>query len=302
MSYREFKHTTSRVDFAAWVKANVNDGDTVHLKEGATYWTEGVRLVNPPKFILKAHGATFLTRVPPIPAAPGREWRRGFELVNANGVQVYDLKVKGPRLPGSGYNEYFAGQHAFSFIDCSSIILCRNTSAGHWGDHIYISDRMVEERYTPTNIIICEHDASTESGRQGVSVVAGDGILIAGSKINALRTAFNLEVHPEQVVRNYEVSDCDVNWRLRTITGTGSGEASDITFKNLRLKKSLNAEVYGIGYPGRSGVRRNWRIEGFTGPSEATPAVSEFQYVDGLTVVDVPYPLSTDGSTLTAVT
>jgi hypothetical protein len=279
--------TTERFDLAAWLGANVQAGDVVHAQENAVYWTEGTKLVDAPPFTFQGHGATLLAKSPPI----NKVWNRLFALTGKTvGVQVFDLNVRGPRSVGDGYNPAYEGQHGFAFdLGVRDSLICRCSSAGVWGDHVYIAGAV--------NTIVCQLDASSESGRHGVAAVHGEDILIYGSKIHGLRTAFNLEVHPNKKTLRYTVDSCEARWKLRTITGTGSGEASDITFKNIKLLGRLNAEVYGIGSPGRSGVRRNWVLHGFTGPQPDATPVSRFHDVDGLSITDVPYPCTTTGST-----
>jgi len=280
----------ARFDLAAWIKANVREGDVVHARENATYWTEGTKIVDAPKFTFQGHGATLLAKLTPV----NKVWNRLFELAGDTvGVEVFDLKVKGPRAVGSTFDADYEGQAGFAFgVGVRDSILCRCSSAGVWGDHVYIAGAV--------NTIVCEFDGSAESGRQGISAVHGEDILIYNSKFNGWRSAFNIEVHPGKATLRYTAENCYADWNLRCFTGTGEGEASDITFKNIECAShmKMNAEVYGTGSSGRSGPRHNWVVDGFSGARLDTAPVTRLHYIDGLTVKNFPYPYTTTGSVL----
>jgi hypothetical protein len=194
----------------------------------------------------------------------------------------------------------YEGQHAFSILGCKGTVLCRVSGHGTYGDGVYIGAGSVDT-------IVCESRFS-QIGRNGCSTTSASGVLFSACDfVSAARTTFNLEVHPGEVVEDYEVSDCRIDYHgLNMITSTGSGDSVNVAFRDLSLTPSrrFNAEVYGTGWLGRVyGRRINWTFERISGGMAhlGRDNYIKLYNIEGLSVIDCPYPMQTAGSTLTPV-
>lgn len=293
-------------DLGVWLAANAAPGDTIELPAGHTFTT-----FNPTAYkgwadlTIKGNGATIV--VPDFPLAGVN--RRPFELIDCTNVRVFDLTVKGNRPLGYGYVAEREGQHGFTVRGGERNVLCGCTARDLWGDGVHLSRWDAPARDT----IVCRQTI-VQVSRHGYTATAAEGVLIVGGKLDAVnRTMFNLEVHPGQAVRHYEASGIEVGWnRLSTITATGEGAATDVTFKGLAIhpKKSVAIVVSGPTPQADDrdyGARSGWRMEDIAGGIVTVkphlPPPIRLEYIDGLTVDGLAYPdaaISTKGSTLTA--
>ncbi len=241
----------------AWI-ASVPENSTLEFRQGACYRIDdSLRIEDRHGLIFEGNGATFKVVSEPDP-------RRRHILVYGGGDLIFrNLTVQGAH-PNAGtaveaYQTAREFQHAFSLQGVAGVLLDRVRAFDVYGDFVYIGPDTRPGRGQPWSQRVTVQDSTFErNGRQGITVVAGEDVLISGNHIGQVRRAtFNME--PTAATwgarRVRIVNNVTGTGRLLWFSSGGQGSnVSDITIAGNVMQAATGTPVIFVVAP--SGARR----------------------------------------------
>lgn len=287
-------------DLAGWLRANAAPGDVVHL-EPRVYRVPSVSLKDQHGVTLLGHGATIMATTDPAKAT---SWSacRPLELIACTGWRIDNLRVRGTRPDGAGYDRAREGQHGVSLLGGSDNHLHGVTAYGLWGDGFYLARYGDGPDRNPTGTVICGC-RTWQVSRHAIAVTAATETLLYDFGYQAIqRTGLNMEAHEGQEIRAFAAYNLSCGYsRLMLATSTGPGAAVDVSFENVAVDAS---KVFNPVVSGQAGKRARWSFRNVYGAKQPTSTKEwgRLTYVDGLTLVDCPKTIYTTGSRMTPET
>ena len=174
--------------------AGVKPSTTVNFPDHARYRVEGVVALDRRRNVtIEGHGSTLIARTDGSGVAPSAynlraHWPRMREHVairESVGITIHDLTVQGPNSTGT-YRPALEAQAGFVVVGSRSITLDTVTARATYGDGVYIVGASKD--------VIVKDCTLDHNGRQGVAVVGGENVTIAGCNISDTgRSAIDLE-------------------------------------------------------------------------------------------------------------
>jgi hypothetical protein len=215
--------------------------------------------------------------------------RRHWWIRNSKGITVRDVVVRGAN-PNAGtseaaYRSDREAQHGFDFAGVENVLLERVNVTDVYGDFVYIG---LGKRGWSKNVTV--RDSRFErNGRQGVSITAGQDILIERNVIRDVRrSTFDLEPNGTNWgARRVMITDNDIGpGRLNFIAGHGyAAPFDDIKVIGNRLKgKTMNVSLKAPDPSRRSNFSLIGNISDASYGSPAPPIV--ITGFDGVTIRD----------------
>ena len=177
-------------DLLHWIDG-ASDGSTLTFGKNACYRIDGTLLVD------HRHDLTFDGNGATLKAGTdGDRDRVHLLFLGGGGITIRDLTVKGANAKAgptdAAYRPDRAFQHAFAFRGTDGVHLDHVAASALYGDFVYIGDDT--ETHEWSHDVTVEDSHFDGSGRQGISVTAGDHITIEHNVIrNVARSMFDLE-------------------------------------------------------------------------------------------------------------
>jgi len=243
-----------------WI-TKVPDRSTISFRKDGCYRIDGtLAMVNRAHLTFAGNGATLRA------TTPGDQGRRHVSFVGGTDLVVRDFVVRGAN-PNAGatpaaYVAQKAFQHAFAFTGVAGARLEHVQAFDVYGDFVYIGAGGPQQRWS-SDIRIT--DSRFEgSGRQGISVTAGEHIVIARNEIGGVgRSLFDLEANTadggaRDVLITHNVTGAATNFWLAN-KGVGT-QISDIVFTKNKMVEGTGGLVFVYGPT--SGYRGPFVFEG----------------------------------------
>jgi hypothetical protein len=271
----------------SWIKS-VPDGSTLSFAPGGCYRVDGSLIVTKRSHLtFDGNGATIRA------GSDGNRERVHVWFLDGTAITVRDLTIHGANphagATAAAYVPTREFQHGFAF---------RGVDGG-WLDHVQVQDVYGDFVYIGAdddtgewsqNIRIT-NSTFNGSGRQGISVTAGDHVTIQHNTIrNVARSMFDLEPNsPEQgaqhVVIEHNVTGAAKNFWIAS-KGSGSNIAFTATNNTMTAATGNLIWVYGArdGYRGPLVIENNHFKVGGTVNDESSKGAFFFAKVDGVTI------------------
>ena len=265
---------------------NADNGDLVRFHHNGHYRVEGTLFVTDKTLTFDGQNATIFA------TTRGTLERSQWWITGGGGIVFRNLIVRGAN-PFAGtsdkaYDPRYEKQHGFRIEGVDGIELSHVTVTDVYGDFVYVA-RYVD---TPsTNVWI--HDSTfTRNGRQGISLIAADGVIIERNNFSETRRGtIDLEPNgPNQVDSNIFILNNTIGTgRLFFIASHGKGPVSNIVVSGNQLHKhSMTIDVVPI--PNQR--RANWIVTNNTSDTSSNTRPIRFMYTDGLLVSGNTQPVA----------
>jgi hypothetical protein len=177
-------------DLLQWI-ATVPDRSELSFAKHGCYEIDGtVQLVERHDLVFEGNGATFKA------LTDGDQSRRHFLFFGGSDIVVRDLTLVGANKQATPtftpYNAARAFQHGFDFQGVDGVTIDHVNVRDVYGDFVYLGIGRDNTTWT-TNVKVTNSDFSG-SGRQGISVIAGENVVISHDTIEGVaRSMFDLE-------------------------------------------------------------------------------------------------------------
>lgn len=299
-------NTKCAVDVTANIQNAINalpSGKTLQFQPGACYRVNGtLRLTQKSNVAIDGNGST-LRQTTNGDLAPDPRTRAMFVFEGGSNIAARNLTIRGAN-PSTGLNEdgYVVereGQHGFSVLGTQGVLLENNSVYNVYGDAVYFG--VLKETVFVKNAVLRGNHLES-MGRQGVSVVGGDDILIENNYIGYSRHA-TLDIEPNNIagaIHRLTFQNNDIGpGRLLFVANYGApAPMEDIKIVNNKLTgKPMQIWVSDQG----AGLnnRKRYTISGNTSDTQAgepSGASLQFQGVSDLVVSNnvSPQQRSTD--------
>jgi hypothetical protein len=241
----------------AWI-GSVPDNSVLQFPQSACYRVDdSLRIEDRHGLVFEGNGVTFKVVSEPDPR------RRHIAVYGGGDLVFRNLTVQGAH-PNAGtaaeaYQTAREFQHAFALQGVEGALLERVRAFDVYGDFVYIGPDTRPGRGQPWSRRITVQNSTFErNGRQGISVVAGEDVLISGNRIGEVRRAtFDLE--PTAATwgarRVRIVNNTTGAGRLLWLASGGQGaNVSDITITGNVMQASTGTPVVYVVSP--TGARR----------------------------------------------
>ncbi len=176
------------VQLNQWI-GSVSDGSELQFARRGCYRVDGTILISDrSRLVIDGRGSTFKA------VAKGGPNRKHFHLVDDRDITLRNLTVRGVN-PDAGasadaYVPEFEQQHAFELRGTQGATLERVRAFDVHGDFVYIGNT----ENGPSRDTRVVRSVFERSGRQGIAVTDGEGIVIEGNRIGEVPQAiFDLE-------------------------------------------------------------------------------------------------------------
>ncbi len=282
----------------SWI-GSVPDRSVLSFERRGCYRIDGtLEIRNRRRLDFKGNGATF--RATTAGAAGRSQWR----LVGGAHVVLRGMRVQGANPAAGTFTAGLQHQHAFDLAGVRDVEL-RNVRASRlYGDCVYVTRGQDPPRSWSSKVHV--RDSSCKgSGRMGVAVVAGRGIVVRRTRFDRIaRTVLDIEPNgPGFGARNVRFLDNAATGPLPGgfFSAIGDGPVDGVTIaRNSLAGAGMYMAV--LAPPGQR--RSDIRITGNTSDtSYRSPgsAALDFERVDGLTVERNAIPLGGPSMALAAV-
>jgi hypothetical protein len=283
----DFTGKTNVTDALQSFLDNLNDGVLVRFHKNGRYRVEGTL------FVTNKTGITFDGQNATIYATTrGTLERSQWWITGGGGLIFRNFIVKGAN-PFAGtsdkaYNPALEKQHGFRIEGVDGIELGHDTVTDVYGDFVYVA-RYVND--PATNVWI--HDCNfARNGRQGISLIAADGVIIERNKFtDTRRGTIDLEPNgPNQTVSNVFILNNTIGvGRLFFIASHGKGPVNNIVVSGNRLHQHvLSIDVVPLPNQRRS----NWIVTSNVSDTISNQRPIRFMEVDGLRVTGNTQPVA----------
>lgn len=184
--------------------SGVKNNSTVRFASGGCYRIEDTVVVDgKQKLLLDGQGAQLRA------TTTGDQGRRHLTISSSSDITVRDLTVVGSNdkagASKDAYNENLAFQHAFNLQGDDRILLDSVKATKLHGDFVYIGGN--KQNGGSTDVIV-RHSQFDGSGRQGISVVQAERVLITSNSLTgAARSMFDIEPNtPSSPVKDVRIT------------------------------------------------------------------------------------------------
>jgi len=255
-----------------------DNGTEIRFQRDASYRVEGTLFVTDKTLTFDGEGSTFFA------TTRGTLERSLWWISSGGGIIFRNLTVRGANpyngLSDKAYNPALAKQHGFRIEGVNGIELDHVTVTNVYGDFVYVA------RYATipsTNVWI--HDSTfISSGRQGISLIATDGVIIERNSFSEIRRGtIDLEPDgPNQSATNiFVLNNVIGSGRLLFVASHGKGPVDGIVISGNRL----HGHALTIDDVPPIGERRaNWIITNNTSDTPSSQRPIRFVNTDGLLV------------------
>ena len=255
-----------------------DNGTEIQFQRDASYRVEGTLFVTDKTLTFDGEGSTFFA------TTRGTLERSLWWISGGGGIIFRNLTVHGANpyngLADKAYNPALAKQHGFRIEGVDGIELDHVTVTDVYGDFVYIA------RYADipsTNVWI--HDSTfISSGRQGISLIATDDVIIERNTFSAIRRGtIDLEPNgPNQSATNiFVLNNLVGSGRLLFVASHGKGPVDGIVISGNRLHgHALTID----DVPPKGERRANWIITNNTSDTTSNQRPIRFINTDGLLV------------------
>jgi hypothetical protein len=256
----------------------VDNGSDVQFQHDGSYRVEGTLFVTDKTLTFDGEGSTFF-------ATTRGTLERSLWWVSSGGGLIFrNLTVRGANpyngLSNKAYNPALAKQHGFRIEGVDGIELDHVTVTNVYGDFVYVA------RYAgiPSTDVWIHNSTFVSSGRQGISLIATDGVIIEHNSFSEIRRGtIDLEPDgPNQSDTNIFVLNNSVgSGRLLFIASHGKGPVDGIVVSGNRLHgHSLTVD----DVPPTGERRENWIVTNNTSDTISDQRPIRFVDTDGLLV------------------
>lgn len=271
---------------SAWI-ASVPGHSILSFTSGACYRIEGtLELMNRSDLDFEGNGAIFRSRNPPV------DKRAIWRVIDSKNITFHDMTIEGSYKKGGTFTARWQHAHAIE-AHGSSLDIADVTIEDVAGDCVYFGGGYTSALTLSSGTV--QDSSCLRTGRNAVSVVAGENILVHGMTTGSI---------------GYDVFDVEPNpgafWGSNGVTFDGNTigsyaknaysivEGAPITnqfFTNNRVvEQGLRI---GIADPAHAGYRpTNVTIANNTAASPQTPSAINVDNVDGLTVTGNTVPMT----------
>jgi len=265
----------------------LNNGVVVLFQRNGRYRIEGSLFVtNKTNITFEGQNATLFA------TTRGTLERSQWWITDGGGLVFRDFIVDGAN-PYAGtaekaYNPALAKQHGFRIEGVDGIELSHDTVTNVYGDFVYIA-RYVD---VPTTNVWIHDSTFVNNGRQGISLIAANGVIIERNTLsNTRRGTIDLEPNgPNQTVSDVFILNNTVGaGRLFFIASHGKGPVNDIVVTGNTLHKHVMS-IDVVPPPGER--RQNWIITNNTSDTTSSQRPIRFIDTDGLLVSGNRQPMS----------
>jgi hypothetical protein len=289
---------TGRADATADLQALIDatpDGGVVRLQRGGDYRIEGTLVLEDRHDLtIDGNGARVFA------TTTGNIDRGQIRIIGGSGFDVRNLEIEGanPRagLEEGAYQERLENQHGIRLDGVTDVELDRVNIHDTYGDLVYIS-RHEEDRGWTEQVWI--HDSTlTNSGRQGIAVVAGRDLVIERNTITRMaRAGIDLEPNsPSWGADNIHILDNKIGpGRLLFVAAGGAGPVNRVVIARNTLRgRDLK---FWVIPPEGTRRQRFWVVDNTSDTAAPAPPL-EFTRSDGVIVHGNRQPISGDGDAL----
>lgn len=274
--------------------AGLSDGAVVNLAKNARYRADGTLTLTADGVTINGNGATLFTNV------LGAQSRAHIRLDKTADTTIRYLNIQGPNVGGS-YVTARAFQHGIGALGCDNLLIEHCTVQNVYGDFFYLGEGTGD---TPTTNATIQDNVCSQSGRQGIAVVAADGFTVRRNLIaRAGRSTIDLEPGSgsgNSVLNGVFDRNTFYGGRLNWIAANGHGQVDHMTVTNNTVHPfdeggpELEGGVLSIDAHDLDGGRReDWTVTGNTAylqhgrnalSGEPAGATMRFVNFDDLTV------------------
>jgi hypothetical protein len=250
--------TDVSAQMAAFLKA-VPDGSLVVFPARARYrMNETLVLDHRRGLTLEGNGATL------VAATPGDANRSNIRLVQSSGIVIRDLTVYGANPHGGtslgAYVPAKEHQHAFELLGVDTVVLDHVAAFDTFGDFVYLG----KASGLWSSHVTIENSTFARNGRQGISLIAAQDVLISHNAISDVRRAtFDFEPDAgDDGVGNVVIEDNTIGiGRLFFVAAAGSQPVNDVEIVGNQLHhQSLQMAIRSD----HAHYRNDWKIIGNT--------------------------------------
>ena len=217
-------------EMATWI-ASVPDGSTLLFAKRACYRIdETLEITNRQGLTFDGNGATLRADT------DADQGRRHLVFEGGGGIVIHDLTIRGANHAASATSAPYVAdkesQHAFSFQGVNGATLDHVRALGVYGDFVYIG--VGKDGRTWSNDVNVTNSVFIGSGRQGISVIAAQNVVIDHNTIEGVaRSMFDIEPNsPRDGALNVRITNNHTgmagNFWLAS-KGSGTGTIGDIT-------------------------------------------------------------------------
>ena len=272
---------------------HVRDGWIVRFHRNGRYRVEGTILVVNRTLTFDGQNATVFA------TTPGTLERSQWWITDGSGIIFRHLIVRGANphagLADDAYVPKLEKQHGFRIEGVQGLELDHVTVTDVYGDFVYIARDLA---FVPsTNVWI--HDSTfRRDGRQGISLIATEGVIIERNTIaDTRRSTIDLEPNgPNQSVSNAFVLNNAVGpGRLLFVAAHGKGPVDNIVIFGNRLHNHLMTID---DLPPKDERRSNWIVAGNTSDSIAHSRPMRFFETDAVVVAHNTQPIDAGQSSV----
>jgi hypothetical protein len=255
-----------------------DNGTDIRFQRDASYRIEGTLFVTNKTLTFDGEGSTFFA------TTRGTLERSLWWISSGGGIIFRNLTVRGANpyngLSDKAYNPALAKQHGFRIEGVDGIELDHVTVTNVYGDFVYIARYAV---IPSTNVWI--HDSTfISSGRQGISLIATEGVIIERNRFSEIRRGtIDLEPNgPNQNATNiFVLNNLIGSGRLLFVASHGKGPVDGIVISGNRLHgHALTID----DVPPKGQRRANWIITNNTSDTTSGQRPIRFVNTDGLLV------------------
>jgi hypothetical protein len=279
---------------SAWI-ASVPDDSILALANGGCYRIEGtLELKNRSDLAFEGNGAVFRSLSPPV------DKRAIWRVIDSKNITFHDMTIDGSYKKGGTFNPRLQHAHAIE-AHGSSLAIADVRIKDVAGDCVYFGGGYTSALTLSSGTV--QDSSCTRTGRNAISVVAGEDILVRGVTTGSIGyDVFDVEPNPGASWGSNGVTfdgNTIGSYAERAYSVVESAPIINQFFTNNRvLKQGLKIA---IGDPAHAGYRPvNITIANNTAASPQTPAAINVDNVDGLTVTDNTVPMA--GGPMAAVT
>lgn len=287
---------------------SVRDSTTILFPKGSTYLVEGTLCVVNRKSLTFKGDSSFvfaitdgrnapISHIPKIAQGDLLDFwprkRSQFYVRGGQNIHFENLYIRGSNpfnwQQEQSYNAALEAQHNIDAEGVDGLLVTRCTLASPWGDFIYLGKWNDYNAAATKNVVIIENEMH-DNGRQGVSLVGTENVLITLNNIyNTRRATFDIEPDVDGSGSKwvYIKKNLVGQGRLMFVAcgGLPTGEVAYITIDGNVIRNRAMSIACGGGKPGQ---RHHWTIQNNVGDSNylynSPRALIEMANVDYLTV------------------
>jgi len=282
----------------SWI-GSVPNRSVLSFKRSGCYRIDGtLEIRHRHRLDFNGNGATF--KATTVGVVGRSQWR----LVGGAHLVLRGMRVEGASPAGGTFTAGLQHQHAFDLAGVRDVEIRNVSASGLYGDCFYVGRGHTPPRRWSRHVDV-RGSSCKGSGRMGVAVVAGRGIVVRSTRFSRVaRTVLDIEPNGAGFgARNVRFLDNVATGPLPGgfFSAIGRGPVDNVTIAGNRLS-GAGMYMAVLAPPGqrRSNIRitRNASDTGYHAPGSAA---LDFEGVDGLTVARNDIPVSGRNMALASV-